>query len=330
MNNKEYEDYRQKSYQSPRMTDLFNYFGQIASGKLQPPKKPVEVSLEFLSQDRELLVYHQLFQQNMGYFYNHYCTSVPFVTEELYRLGLAICRLAKYLSKDRNSYYFTCFSTTGEDDPPGVTMAKYSGGLIRTLTNSPNIESQNNFYQSCNPEYSKFHLGSFVDITPEYLASQADLELYKDGFDLIHVSITFQVYSSNRTEQIGYIKRSLKKDGLMIFMEKLKNPNQKRYEEFEKIKDEQFKSPYYLREEIEWKEATFLKQCINFGQVDFDTCVSAIKKYFRYVYLIWNSGNFYEFVASNNKVVIDKFISLLVVPYVPSQFRIESEIFKRL
>lgn len=329
MNIEEYEKYRQKSYQGPRMTALFKYFGEIASGKLQPPQKSVEVSFEFLSQDRELLKYHQLFQQNMGYFYHHYCTSVPFVTEELYRLGLAICRLAEYLSKDQDRY-FTCFNTTGEDDAQGITMAKYSNGLIRTLTNSPNIESQINFYQSCNPEYSKFYLGSFVDITPEYIASQPDLEIYKDGFDFIHASITFQVYSSNRVEQIGYIKRLLKKDGLMIIMEKLKHPNPKTYEKFEKIKDEQFKSHYYLSEEIEWKESTFLQQCINVGQVDFNTCVTAIKKYFKYVYLIWNSGNFYEFVASNNKVIIDKFISLLVVPYIPSQFKLESNIIRNL
>lgn len=329
MNHKKYEEYRQKCYQSPRMTSIHQHFGNISAGKLQPPQKTVEVNSEFLSQDRDLLEYHELFQQNIGKFYHHFLTSVPFVAEELYRLGLAICKLAKYLSKDQDRY-FTCFNTTGEGDVPGVTMAKYTNGLIRTFTNSPNTEGKDNFYQNCNPEYSKFYLGSFVDITPDYLASQPDLKIYKDGFDFIHVSITFQVYGSNRTEQISHIKKLLKKDGLIIFMEKLKHPDPERYENFEKIKDEQFKSRYYSSEEIEWKASVFLQQCINTGQIDFETCVSAIKQHFKYAYLIWNSGNFYEFVASNNKLVIDKFISSLVVPYVPSQFKNESDIVRSL
>lgn len=329
MSDEKYEEYRQKSYKSPRMDALRQHFGEIAAGKLQPPQKHVEVSSDFLSQDRDLLAYHQLFQTNMGHFYHHFCTSVPFITEELYRLGLAICRLANDLSQDQNRY-FTCFNTTGEGDAPGITMAKYSNGLIRTLTNSPHVESQDNFHQTCNPDYSKFYLGSFVDITPEYLTSQPDLALYQDGFDFIHVSVTFQMYGPNRDEQIGYIKRLLKEDGLIFFMEKLKHRDPSKYEEFEKTKDAQFKSKYYSSEEIEWKASTFLKQCVNAGQINFDTCAGAIKKHFKYVYLIWNSGNFYEFAASNNKVIIDKFVSLLVAPHVPPQFENESNMIRSL
>lgn len=315
-----YEDYRQRAYKSPRMDALREYFGAIAAGELQPPQKTIEVSEEFLSQAPELAEYHEIFQASMGHFYHHFCTSVPFVTEELYRLGLAICRVAQYLSQDQDRN-FTCFNTTGEADPPGVTMTKFTNGLIRTLTNSPSPAVEAQFNQTCNPEYSKFYFGSFVDITPEFIDSQPEWEVYRGGFDFIHVSVTFQMYGSNRPEQIGYIKKLLKQDGLIFFMEKLKHSDPEQYQHFETIKDTHFKSKYYSSEEIEWKASTFLKQCVNAGQIDFETCVDSIKQHFKYAYLIWNSGNFYEFVASDNKELIETFLSFLVTPYVPVQFQ---------
>lgn len=314
-----YERYCQQCYQSPRLTRVFQHFGDIGAGKIQVPTKLVEVDKQFLHQDPELLAYHQLFQQNMGHFYKHYCTSVPFILEELYRLGLAISRLAKYLSRDEHDY-FCLYNTTGEGDVNGITMAKYSQGLIRTFTNNPNIEGQNNFERFCNSEYSKFHLGSYIEITLEYLASRPDLELYREGFNCIYASITFQVYGSNRFEQISYMKRLLKNDGLMIIHEKLKHPNSEEYQKYEEIKDKDFKCHYYSKEEIDWKKSTLLQECIQYGQIDFDTCISAIKGHFKYVYLIWNSGNFYEFAASNNQEVISKFISLLVETCMPDRF----------
>jgi len=275
------------------------------------------------------MAYCELFQKNMGCFYHHYCASVPFILEELCRLGLGICRLAEYLSNYKDDC-FTYYATSDADATPARTIADYSQGLIKTLTDSPNLGNKNEFYRLCKPEYSKFYHGYFFDITPEHIASRQDWELYRTGFDFIYTSVTFQFYHTDRLEQIKHLIKLLKKDGLVLFLEKLKQPDIQEYKKREEIKDKYFKSHYFSDEEINFKDSTFLKKGLETGQVDFDTAVSAIKKYFKYVYLIWNNTNFYEFAASNHELIIQKYISFLPEPYVPALFRFEENMVRPL
>ncbi len=329
MKNLEYQEYREKCLKGPRMTYLLQDFEQIAQGMSQFPKQPIRADFNFLSQDNALVAYHERFQKNLGCFFHHYCASVPFSLEELCRLGLAICKLAKKISNDRSNI-FTYYTPSEADATPARTIADYSHGLIRTLTDSPNLANKKEFDRLCNPEYSKFYHGCFVDITLEYIATRTGWELYQHGFDFIYVPATFQFYNNDRIEQIKYLKKLLKKDGIALFLEKLKQPDIEEYKKREEIKDKHFKSLYFSDEEIKVKDSKFLKQGLEKGQVDFDTAVSAIKKHFEFVYLIWNSTNFYEFAASNNKSVLDKFISLLSVPYVPSLFCFEENMVRSL
>ncbi len=171
--------------------------------------------------------------------------------------------------------------------------------------------------------YSKFHLGSFEDISLDYFTSQSDLRVFQNGFDFIYERAAFQFYGIDRVSQIGCVANLLKEGGLMIFLEKLSHENSEEYEKRELIKDRQYKSLYFSDEEIEWKRANMLKAMENKGQVDFETLLDAIAKYFKFAYLVWNSTNFYEIVASNNEVVIEKFISLLKKPYIPEHFCFE-------
>jgi hypothetical protein len=105
MSDRDYQKYRKKTLKGSRITTLIQQFENVALGISQVPKLPIEADLDFLSQNNEILEYHKLFQKNMGCFYRHYCASIPFILEELCRLGLGLCRVAKYLASDRKDYF---------------------------------------------------------------------------------------------------------------------------------------------------------------------------------------------------------------------------------
>lgn len=73
-----------------------------------------------------------------------------------------------------------------------------------------------------------------------------------------------------------------------------------------------------------------LQDMEKYGQVNFETLVNAINKQFKFVYLVWNSTNFYEFIASNNQSTIEDFVSLLKEPYIPLGFCFENPVTRKL
>ena len=322
-------DYQQvrDMWLSPHIKQLYNHFDEIAKGVNQVPKQPVFGNPDYLSQDSELASYHNLLKQNMGTFAQHTCTSIPFILEKRCRMGLTLCRFAK--TKQENQDYVTFYELGSPDGAEARTMAEYSGGLIRTLTDSPSRMNEIAFYHLSRHNYSKFNFGPYIEITPELLASNQDFKLFNSGFDIIHTNLMFQFVSSEREKQIGYVFRVLKKDGLMIFTEKINHADPEEYKKREAIKDELFKSKYFSHEEIEWKNSSILKDMAN-GQVDLETLIKAIRKYFKYVYLTWNSTNFYEFIASNDETSIAQYLSQLIPPYIPQPFCFEEKIPREL
>ncbi len=329
MNDEAYQKYCESCANSPMIKTLLKHFMQISAGESQVPQKTIEASVEFLAQDAELSKYHRLFCKNMGPLFEHFVASVPFILEEFCRTAIACIRLAQSLAKTENDY-FTFYGLGSLDGAQERTIAQYSNGLIRTFTDSPNSENTQIFYRSCNPEYSKFYHGIFCYVTPEFFASQPELSIYQGGFDFIFEPIVFAFYGPNRREQIKYSSRLLKEDGLFMCLEKLKNKNILEYQKFEKIKDEEFKSLYFSEQDLSLKKEVFLKNMSNSGQVDFNIMSDALKYHFKHVYLIWNSANFYEFVASNSEKNISRFVSLMPDPYVPSQFRLETNMVRKL
>ena len=328
MTNYNYQQIRELCLQGPRVTTLFNHFETIAAGFKQFPINAILGSPDFLSQDADLKSYHDLLQQNIGTFTKHFCASVPYALEERCRMGLAIFKFAQYLRENSNDY-FTYYETSSTDGTDARTMAEYSGGLIRTLTDSPNRANKRNFKQLSRHNYSQFHLGPFVDITPEFITSQPELHFFHNKFDLIHENATFQFYGSEREKQIAYLCRVLKKDGLMLFLEKLNQSDLMDYKQREYIKDKYYKSKYFSDAEIKWKYSNMLEE-MEKGQVTLDELIEAIKVHFKYIYLTWNSTNFYKLAASNHESSIEKFVSFLVPQYVPQPFGFEEVIPRRL
>lgn len=323
MKDTQYQKYRDFCLTSPRMTSLIPHFEAIASGSKQRPNKIVLGNSEFLSQSPDLRRYHEIFHRNMGIFYEHYCASIPFLLEEQCRVGVALGKLAQ-LNGSASQPSFSFYEASAADGTNARTLAEYSDGLIQTLTDSPTKSNEINFHKRCSHDYSSFYLGPFVDITLDFLASQPNLSPFQDGFDCVYESTAFQFYGPNRQEQIGYMKQLLKEDGLMIFLEKLRHPDNQEYQERERLKDDRYKSRYFSPEEISWKQSSMLDEMI-LGQADLNHLLQAIRSHFDYAYLIWNSANFYELVASNSAEKIRKFINFLPEAYIPEEFCFEQD-----
>jgi hypothetical protein len=319
---------RDDALNGPRVTTLMPHFEKIASGLSQAPRKDVVAEPSFLSKSSDYQHYHDIFQRNLGAFYKHLCASIPFFIEQQCRVGVAMQKFAQHRSRTEDRL-FTLYETSSADGTNARTVSEYSQGLIRTLTDSPNLANSLNFRNLCRHNYSDIHVGPFVDITPEYLLERFDRPYFHSGFDFIYENTTFQMYGPDRNGQIAYVKRVLKEDGLMILCEKLLHPIHHEYERREAIKDDLFKSKYFTKAEIVQKSSQILEE-MEKCQVTLDGLISAISCHFRYAYLIWNSTNFYEIVASNNKSVLQDFLGFLGECYVPYPFLCEENAIRKL
>lgn len=333
MNIMTYEEHRALSMKSARLTTLKDYLEDIGRLKREVPRKPVEVAQAFLAQnDSEMSRYSELYFKNMGNFYPHYHASVPFLAEEFSRIGLTMCRFAQWLSQNQQDDVIKYYEPTGLDGTIARTIAEYTNGIVRTLTCNINLVNDEDFHRLLNHSFSQFHRGPHFDITPDYIASQPELELFIGGFDIIYSIVTYQFFHPYRDTQYFYLKGLLKENGLIVIKEKLLLDDEEEYERREQLKDTQFKTLYFTEEEIQQKRAIALVSPEGFraGQVDFDTCVSALKRLFKFVYLIWNSTNFYQFAVSDSEEVISQFLNLLPPAYIPAPFCAETNLPRRL
>ncbi|MFH8293008.1 hypothetical protein [Streptomyces sp. NPDC018059] len=315
---------QERTLRRRRESPLFQHLHRIAGGVDQLPIARVTAGEEFLSRNHDLARYHEIFQRNMGTFYEHFAASIPFILEEQCRIGVGVHRLAQQLTRDGEPY-LTFRETSVGDGTNGRTMGEFSEGLVRTLSCSSSIHNKTSFDRLCSHDYSRFHQGSFVEVTPEYIASRPDLHCFRDGFDIMYENVTFQFYGPERADLIAYMARQLKPDGVMIFMEKLRQEDLDEYLAREHIKDEIFKSRYFRAAEINAKRANMLGD-MEQGQVDFTLLVNAIKQHFEHVHLIWNSTNFYEFAATNNAASMTRFLAALEPVHVPVNFQFERDL----
>lgn len=318
---KDFEVIREELLNGPRLNNLMEHFENIASQKKQIPKVEVMPIKEFLlsSLNSE---YYQVFKKNCGPFFHHAIASIPYVLEEHCRVAIAINRYAKYKTnalRDRPEGPLKFYELSGADGTNARTLGEFSKGLVKTLTDTPNQANYENFVKLLTHEHSFIHKGPFVDVTKEFLSVHRDLSIFSKGFDIILEPLVFQMYGKKRKEPIAYMRRLLKNDGLFLFMEKLLQEDQKEYDRRERLKDIAFKNQYFLPKQIEEKKTHILRE-MRQGQVTLDMLLDGIKANFRYAWIIWNSTNFYEIIASDSLDNIERFISLIDDPYVPDEF----------
>ena len=315
----DYDAIKERLKNGPRVTSFLLHFESISRGKSQVPATRVVAAEAFLAHSSQLTSYHQVFQKNFRNFMHHLCASIPYSLEEMVRVGLAIARLSKVRNQDSDTAYpYSFYETSSADGTFGRTLAEFAGGRVGTLTDSPNKGNESEFNRLRDNPHSWFHLGCFADITPEYI--NARYSQFAQGFDVIWENTTFQMYDDNRFDQIAYVKRLLKDDGLFIFFEKMNHCSDAEYDRREIVKDKIFKSKYFNTSEIALKEKIIIRE-MRKAQVILEELLVDLNRLFEHAFLIWNSGNFYQIVASNSKAHLDSFLCHLDGPYVPDSFQ---------
>ncbi|MBK5396171.1 class I SAM-dependent methyltransferase [Pseudomonas sp. TH39(2020)] len=310
------------------MNKLADYFDDLANGKVQVPRQSVTTSIRERIQDDDVTAYHDLLVTQTGPLFLHFLASVPGILEELSHVGVALDRYTRERRKE-DDRLFTLWEVDAFDGSSARTLAKYSHGAIRTLTNSPNKANRQHFDAHADKEISAFYSGSFLQVTDDIVADSLGLAAPFRGVDYVYEMAAFQFYGRNRDEHLKFVSRFLREDGLAFFLEKLNQPDLAEYERRERVKDELHKSHYFSEAQIAWKKDAMLLQMEN-GQILFSDFVEAASRYFSHIYVIWNGTNFYEFVASNDEKSICRFIELLGEPFIPEGFCFESPVVRKL
>jgi acyl-CoA synthetase (AMP-forming)/AMP-acid ligase II len=300
------------------MIRMAGHFHALATGQTQVPRQPVVTRFRGSIPDPRVLAYHDLLVGKTGPLFAHFLASVPCILEEMSRVGAALTRLSEERAQGSDRT-FTFYEADAFDGSNGRTLAVHSGGRIRTLTSSPNKANEAPFRQYADPRLSQFIGKSCLQVDAGVLASEPDYRAFAGGVDYLYETAAFQFYGTDRDRQIGHVAKLLKPEGLGFFLEKLNHPNAEEYERREQAKDERHKSFYFTPEEIAWKKQQMLAQMEN-GQVDFETLVASLGRHFQHVYLLWNSTNFYEFVASNDRDTLERFVALIGPPVIPDEF----------
>lgn len=324
----DFEDIRRRTLRGPRLNSLLDSFERIAAGVTHVPQSTPEAAPDFVQRSAAYELHQRLFKKNIGTFFRHGCASIPYCIEQYARVDIALCNLAAVRRSDGGGP-LTYWETSSADGTRARTLAEYARGDILTLTDSPNEANRRQFESLNSHPYSFFHCGSFVDITPEFLAQDAPHAAFRDHFDVIWENTTFQMYGRDRTDQIAYLKRVLKDGGLMLFFEKMNGADEAQYASGEHLKDSWFKSRYFTASDLALKRAEILQQ-MELCQVTLDEFVESAKVHFTSGALIWNCGNFYELVASDSPELLESFLAALPEPYVPAEFILAHPMVRRI
>jgi hypothetical protein len=314
--------------QQSSMIRLAKQFEQLATGAAQVPRQQVRTRIRDRIADADVLEYHDRLVPNAGPLFSHFLASIPGILEEMSRVGVALSRLSrKRAERDDRPHLF--YEIDAFDGSNGRTLAAFSDGNIKTLTCSPNKANEEHFHRFADPARSRFIPTSFLKLDDDVLRTLVDDRDFHDGFDYIYETAAFQFYGKDRDFQIEQGCRMLREDGLVFFLEKLDHADRQEYERRERVKDEQHKTHYFTPEEIEWKRQQMLLR-MHEGEVLLDDLVSAIGRHFSHCYLLWNSTNFYEFVASNDGQRIDEFVRLLGPPLIEEPFVFERPMMRKV
>ncbi|WLS04930.1 class I SAM-dependent methyltransferase [Shinella oryzae] len=308
---------------APRLTSFAPFFEQTASGQGGAPdigKPAPDISLHDF--DLDCAVYADTHFRLFGPFDSHYHASIPYRLEETCRLGpaiLSVC-LRRWAKTAQASTLYTLGAGTG---CMARSVAVLGDGRVKTLACSPTPANRAAFFAKRGSEHAHFFLGPFFELDAARYATDPDLAHFRNGFDVLVEDTTFQMYDRDRAAQLSFITPRLRRGGLLVQVQKLAHEDHDVYAERENQKDGLFKSRFFSDGQISEKKAEILETMAN-CQVDLQTTVAALRLFFRYSVLTWNSGNFYTIVSSNSRASILEFVSLMVKPAIPPAFCYET------
>ncbi|MGN6448448.1 MAG: class I SAM-dependent methyltransferase [Brucella intermedia] len=303
---------------APRLNEMFSFFSATASGRSGAPKKNPAVDPRLLQFDNRLSRFAKIQQSLWGNFDPHYFSSIPYRLEEEIRLGDALLEygISKAQVRGGPVGYYVLGAAEGTF---ARTLSSMATGSILTLSCSPNEENEESFYRRGRPQYSTFFLGPFHRLTSSFLSTDAILKPLAGKFDVILEDTTFQMYSSNRSAQIEFVKQYLRDDGIFLFVEKHTQPNQEEYLRRELQKDYGYKARYFSSADIDKKREAILQR-MNLNEVSLENMAFAIGEHFSHACITWNSGNFYTIAASNDADNLHALVGNMCEPCIPNEY----------
>jgi len=304
---------------APRLTSLAEFFERTASGQGGAPDRALPAAdLGLLDFDLDCAIFSDTQRSFWGPFDRHYFSSIPYRLEEECRLGSALLALGlrRWGQTRVRTKIYTLGTGTG---CLARTLAALGGGRVETLCCSPTAANRTAFYANRGSEHAHFFHGPFFDLDNERYAADADLEPFRDGVDVLMEDTTFQMYDRDRISQLAFITPRIRSGGLLIQIQKLAHADARIYREHERQKDEIFKARYFSSAEISDKRDEVL-DTMDGLQVDLETTAAALRTFFRYSVVVWNSGNFYTIVSSNARSAVLGFFSSLIRPAIPPAY----------
>lgn len=314
----DFDDFLAECDLGPRINELTGFFAATAAGKSGVPIRRPVVDSRLLPSDELLHKLISLHAARQGFFDQHYHSSIPYRLEEECRMAYALLKYARHLSAPLSLY-----SLGTAEGTMARTLSELSGGLIRTLSCSPNAENYKCFMEYGEPPHADFFLGPFHRLSKEFLRTDQRLAKFASGFDVILEDTTFQMYSPNRSKQIEFVAQHLRDGGILLLVEKFRAMDENDYECREYQKDFGFKARYFSVDEIERKANLVLKTMFN-GEVTLAEMSRAVSAHFNRCVITWNSGNFYGLAASNSEENLDLYLSQMAEPAIPHEYVYES------
>jgi len=304
---------------APRLTSFASFFEQTAWGLAnQPDLAQPEPDMSLMQFDLECMTFWDTQSRLWGHFDHHYFASIPFRLEEECRLGASILSfgLKAWARRHAPATVYTLGAGAGT---LARTLAKLGDGRFKTLCCSPTEGNRASFFSRRGSEDAFFFHGPFFELDDARYVSDPTLAPFRDGYHVLLEDTTFQMYGRNRKEQLAVIAPRVRPDGVLIQIQKLSHPSIEVYLERERQKDEQFKARYFSPVQVATKKKEILNTMAGF-QVDLEATIDALRLYFDYSVITWNSGNFYTIVSSNSAHSLSELVGRMIGPALPNEY----------
>lgn len=314
-------EFMQECDGAPRLNEMFEFFSATAAGSSGAPEVPPIADQRLMQHDAGLLKFAEKHRTLWGHFDPHFFSSIPYVLEEEIRRGEALLEYGK--SKKRSRSPVGCYVLGGAEGTLARTLGTMAGGEFLTLSCSPNKENEASFLRYGRPRFSSFFHGPFHRLTSEFLSNDSVLMPLNGKFDIILEDTTFQMYSPNRSAQIGFVKQFLRDDGILLFVEKFRHHDTEEYVRRELQKDFGYKARYFTPDEIAQKNKVILER-MNLNEVTIEAMATALGEHFAHACITWNSGNFYAIAAGNDAENLVELVGRMCEPCIPHEYNYEA------
>lgn len=176
-----------------------------------------------------------------------------------------------------------------------ILLNKLANDSFFTWSLDPNKDMEKVFNTLNKSNYNKFLLSPFG----------AGFDNFKDYYpenvyDVIRESMTFQFISNNRSEHYKNVSKALKTGGIFITNSKNLNKNKNLYNYAEKLKDE-YKRQSFTQQQMD-KKSTEVLEGMQKCMVSIQQKEKFLNDNFAGYYQVWQSGNFYSYVAFNDEL----------------------------